>query len=72
MTKEEKYTALLPQVKALCEGESDMIAKMANVSALLHHEFGFWWTGFYRVLSVECSVFSGLPPFCVASLTTKH
>lgn len=48
-TKEEKYAALLPQVKALCEGESDMIAKMANVSALLHQEFGFWWTGFYRV-----------------------
>ena len=49
MTKEEKYAALLPQVKALCEGEEDMIAKMANVAALLHHEFGFWWTGFYRV-----------------------
>jgi GAF domain-containing protein len=49
MTKEEKYAALLPQVKSLCEGESDMIAKMANISALLHHEFGFWWTGFYRV-----------------------
>lgn len=49
MTKEEKYAALLPQVKALCEGEDDMIAKMANVSALLHAEFGFWWTGFYRV-----------------------
>ena len=49
MTKEEKYAVLLPQVKALCEGESDMIAKMANVSALLHQEFGFWWTGFYRV-----------------------
>ena len=49
MTKEEKYAALLPQVKSLCEGESDIIAKMANVSALLHHEFGFWWTGFYRV-----------------------
>ena len=49
MTKEEKYAALLPQVKALCEGESDMIAKMANVAALLHAEFGFWWTGFYRV-----------------------
>lgn len=49
MTKEEKYAALLPQVKALCEGEEDMIAKMANVSALLHSEFGFWWTGFYRV-----------------------
>lgn len=49
--KNKKYAALLPQVKALCEGESDMIAKMANVSALLHSEFGFWWTGFYRVSS---------------------
>lgn len=49
MTKEEKYIALLPQAKALCEGESDTIAKMANISALLHQEFGFWWTGFYRV-----------------------
>lgn len=49
MTKEEQYAALLPQVKALCEGETDIIAKMANVSALLHQEFGFWWTGFYRV-----------------------
>lgn len=49
MTKDDKYKSLLPQVKALCEGETDMIAKMANVAALLHHEFGFWWTGFYRV-----------------------
>ncbi|MGX8712640.1 MAG: GAF domain-containing protein [bacterium] len=53
MTKEEKYAAVLPQVKALCEGETDMIAKMANVSALLHQEFGFWWTGFYRVVNEE-------------------
>lgn len=51
--KEDKYAALLPQVKALCEGEDDMIAKMANVAALLHEEFGFWWTGFYRVASDE-------------------
>lgn len=50
MTKETRYERLLPQVKALCEGEEDMIAKMANVSALLHQEFGFWWTGFYRVV----------------------
>ena len=40
-------------MKALCEGEDDMIAKMANVAALLHEEFGFWWTGFYRVASDE-------------------
>lgn len=51
--KNEKYAAILPQVKALCEGETDLIAKMANVSALLHSEFGFWWTGFYRVADNE-------------------
>ena len=56
MNKEEKYVALLPQVKALCEGETDMIAKMANVSALLHYEFGFWWTGFYRVENSELKI----------------
>ena len=50
MTKEERYQALLPQAEALCEGETDMIAKMANISALLHREMGFWWTGFYRVV----------------------
>lgn len=53
MSKEEKYKALLPQAKALCEGETDMIAQMANLAALLHHEFGFWWTGFYRVKRSE-------------------
>ena len=53
MTKEEHYNSLLPQVKALCEGETDLIAKMANVAALLHHEFDFWWTGFYRVVNNE-------------------
>ena len=53
ITKEERYRQLLPQIQSLCEGECDMIAKMANVCAMLHHEFGFWWTGFYRVLNEE-------------------
>ena len=53
MTKEKKYEALLAQVESLCEGEKDTIAKMANVAALLHQEFGFWWTGFYRVVDGE-------------------
>ncbi len=53
MQKEDKYAAVLPQVKALCEGEDDIIAKMGNVSALLHQEFAFWWTGFYRVVGNE-------------------
>ena len=44
---------MLPQVESLVEGETDMIAKMANVAALLHSEFNFWWTGFYRVVNDE-------------------
>lgn len=52
-TKEEKYATLLPQIKAVIEGETDLIAKMANVAAMLHATFGFWWTGFYRVIDGE-------------------
>lgn len=49
MTKQETYQTLLPQIESLVAGESDMIANMANVAAALHEDFGFWWTGFYRV-----------------------
>lgn len=49
MNKQEKYEQLLPQAAALVAGEPDVIARMANVAALLHREMGFWWTGFYRV-----------------------
>ncbi len=49
-TKEEKYATLLPQIKAVVDGETDLIANMANVAAMLHATFGFWWTGFYRVV----------------------
>ncbi|MGN0214202.1 MAG: GAF domain-containing protein [Muribaculaceae bacterium] len=48
-TKAEKYALLLRQIEAVAEGESDMIANMANVAAMIHETFGFWWTGFYRV-----------------------
>lgn len=51
--KKEKYSSLLPIVRSLMEGENDDIAKMANLAALLHREFGFWWTGFYRVIDNE-------------------
>ena len=37
----------------MLEGESDMIANMANTAALIHDTFGFWWTGFYRVSGEE-------------------
>ena len=47
--KEEKYALLYSQVAALTEGESDLIANMANIASMIHDTFGFWWTGFYRV-----------------------
>ena len=53
MEKTEKYRLLERQVAALLEGETDVIAKMANVAAVLHETFGFWWTGFYRVAGDE-------------------
>ena len=53
MNNAEKYQLLLPQIEALVAGETDSIAKMANVAAALHETFGFWWTGFYRVVNDE-------------------
>ena len=52
-SKEEKYALLYKQVASLVESESDTIANMANVAAMIHHTFGFWWTGFYRVIGEE-------------------
>ena len=51
--KEEKYEVLYRQIEALMEGESDMIANMANVATMIHSTFHFWWTGFYRVVGEE-------------------
>lgn len=48
--KEEKYALLYKQIVALVENESDGIANMANVAAMIHETFRFWWTGFYRVV----------------------
>lgn len=52
-TKEQKYHTLLQQIIALAENESDTIALMANISSMIHHTFGFFWTGFYRVSGDE-------------------
>lgn len=51
--KQEKYELLYKQVVAVVDGEDDAIAVMANVAALIHQTFGFWWTGFYRVVGEE-------------------
>lgn len=52
-SKQEKYETLLPQVQAVMDHNVDGIANMANMAAMLHETFGFWWTGFYRVINGE-------------------
>lgn len=49
-SKEERYRLLYAQAEAMLRDEHDEIAKMANLAAMLHLSFGFWWTGFYRVV----------------------
>jgi GAF domain-containing protein len=48
-TKLEKYQSILPQIKALIDGESDKIANMANLCAALKFGFNFFWVGFYLI-----------------------
>lgn len=43
------YEALLPQINALVETESDLTANLANIAAALKEAFGFFWVGFYLV-----------------------
>ncbi len=52
-TKAERYADLVVQLRSLIEGESDMIARMANVAGALKEVFGWWWVGFYRVIGDE-------------------
>ncbi|MHB9054725.1 MAG: GAF domain-containing protein [Paludibacteraceae bacterium] len=51
--KEAIYKELFPQLKALIEGESDLIANMANTTAALKEVFNWWWVGFYLVKDNE-------------------
>lgn len=41
------YETLIPQINSLIESESDLIANLANISAVLKEAFGFFWVGFY-------------------------
>ena len=53
MSKTEKYQLIYEQIRASLNKESDEIANMANVAAIIHETFRFWWTGFYRVIDNE-------------------
>ncbi|NCN28413.1 GAF domain-containing protein [bacterium] len=47
------YSELLPQVKAVLEGEEDLIAKQANLCAMIKEVLNFLWVGFYRVIDQQ-------------------
>ena len=47
--KAARYETLLPQIRSLIAGETDMTANLANVAAAVKETFGFFWVGFYMV-----------------------
>lgn len=52
-SREEQYIALVPQVKGLLEGETNLVANLANIAAALKEQFGWFWVGFYLVSGNE-------------------
>lgn len=52
-SKEDRYRTLVPQIVSLMEGESDMIANMANCAAAIMQTFSHLWVGFYIVRGNE-------------------
>ena len=52
-SKKEQYQSLLPKIKGLLEGETDLVANLANIAAALKEQFGWLWTGFYLVKEDE-------------------
>lgn len=48
-SKEARYETLFPQLRALIDGETDVIANLGNIAASLKETFGFFWVGFYLV-----------------------
>jgi L-methionine (R)-S-oxide reductase len=46
-SKAEVYEALIPQIASLLETETNLVANLANISAVLKEAFGFFWVGFY-------------------------
>jgi len=51
--KAEIYQSLIPQIKGLIDGESDLVANLANIAAALKEQFGWFWVGFYLVKNDE-------------------
>lgn len=52
-TKKEQYQQLIPLIKGVLEGETDLVANLGNVAAILKEQFKWWWIGFYLVKEDE-------------------
>ena len=52
-TKEEQYQSIIPQLSSLLQGETDLIANLANMAAALKEQFNWFWVGFYLVKNEE-------------------
>ncbi len=48
LSREQAYEELIPQIEAVISAETDLIANLANISAMLKEAMGFFWIGFYR------------------------
>lgn len=48
-SKIEQYESIIPQIAALLEGETNLIANLGNIAAALKEQFNWWWVGFYLV-----------------------
>jgi L-methionine (R)-S-oxide reductase len=45
--RKTRYDEIVPQIEALVEGETDVTANLANITAVLKEAFEFFWVGFY-------------------------
>ena len=61
--KSQLYRNCITQIESILSEENDLIAALANVSAILHHTFSFWWTGFYLVKKENNQTVLVLGPF---------
>jgi len=52
-SKTEQYQSLIPQIGGLLEGETDLIANLANITGALKEQFNWLWVGFYLVKNNE-------------------
>jgi len=71
-SKEEEYQSLLPQIKGLLTGETDLIANMANVAAALKEQFQWFWVGFYVVKNNELVVAPFQGPVACTRIQKGH